>query len=443
MKQQRGQVLLLCLILTAIGAAALYFVFDSGRTVSARMRTVSAADTAAFSAASWRARVLNYNAYANRAIVAQEVAIAQAITLESWAYYFENFTDTMKNFSRVYPPAYSYARAVHELAEYSRQATEAAATAEIIARDARGYGYKTLLAQSQRVMHYTASDFGLSAIAQEVAGTGDKRIKAYVLPVATRHHRFVRQYQSDPDRQRLRQIVEASLDRFTAGSRDANFALPLPGGCMPLGGSLKDSLWQYKKRGGTRLAPGLDRWEAADTASIHVPVRKRFSRRCRSLEMYPMGWGASELSAGRARDEIIANPGGVNLNGIALEDAEDQMSDSQRRNHRGTGIARVFELNYEGLRNRRFPTSRVVVLAKLKRQDIRFARSLATDGTALTGEPVMPDGKMRAIGVAEVYFRRPPDTGRDGELASLYNPYWQVRLAAPTAREKQVAAHAP
>ena len=138
MKHQRGQVLVLCLILTTLGAAALYFLFDSGQTVSARMRTVSAADTAAYSAASWRARVMNYNAYANRAIVAQEVAIAQAITLESWAYYFENFTDTMKDFSRVYPPAYSYARAVYELAQYSRQATEAAAAAEVRCRWRRG-----------------------------------------------------------------------------------------------------------------------------------------------------------------------------------------------------------------------------------------------------------------------------------------------------------------
>lgn len=443
MNRQRGQVLLLCLIMAWLGVAALIFVFDSGQAVSAKSRTVTAADTAAFSAASWRARVLNYNAYSNRAIVAQEVAVAQAITLESWAYYFEHFTETMKDFSQIYPPAYSFARAVNELAQYSRQATEYAAIAEIIARDAPGYGYKTLLAQSQRVMHYTASDFGLSAIAQEVAGTGDNRIKAYVLPVGTRHKQFVHRYESDPDRQRMRKVVERSLDRFTAGSRDANFALPLPGGCLPLGGSVKDSLWQYKKRGGTKLAPGLDRWEAADTASIHVPVRKRFSRRCQSQELYPMGWGASELTTRSARDEILANPGGVEISAYALDNAEDDLSDSKRFNHRGTGIARVFDLNYERLQNKRFPRNRVVVLAKLKHDKIRFSRALTEDGTRLTGKPQLPRDQMRAVGVAEVYFRRPPGTGRNGELASLYNPYWQVRLATATRAEKTVAANAP
>ncbi len=48
------------------------------------MRLANAADATAWSIATLEARALNYDAYTNRAIVANEVAIAQAISLISW-----------------------------------------------------------------------------------------------------------------------------------------------------------------------------------------------------------------------------------------------------------------------------------------------------------------------------------------------------------------------
>lgn len=445
MKRQRGQVLLLCLILALVGSAAMFFVFDAGQIVSAKSRTVTAADTAAFSAASWRARVLNYNAYSNRAIIAQEVAVAQAITLESWAYYFENFTATVEKSSWIYPPIQPIAEAIAEAAELNRKLAQATAATEISIRDAPGYGYKTLLAQSQRVMHYTASGFGLSAIAQEVAGTGDSRIKAYVLPISSRHRNFVKRYESDPDRQRIKKLVERSLDKFTAGSRDANFNMLLPSAC-PIG-STEDRFMHYKKRGGTRLAPGLDRWEAADTGSVQSSVLSRGifggGKKCKPMLDIPVGWGSAQMAVNQAQNEIISNPGEVEINPAAFDYAEDLLADSDRPEHRGTGIARVYDLNYEGLKNKRFPKSRVVVLTKLKLNKVWLARRLVQGGRRLTSQPKVSNDEIRAVAVAEVYFKRPPGHGSTAEYASLYNPFWQVRLSSATQAEKLVASHAP
>lgn len=439
---QRGQVLVLCLLLTVVGAAALLFVFDSGQIVSAKTRALVAADTAAYSAASWRARVLNYNAYSNRAIVAQEVAVAQAITLESWANYFEAFTESIETLSRIYPPVYTYAKAAAEAANYSRLATQYAAALEIRLRDAPTVGYKSMLTYSQHIMHYSASDFGLSAIAQEVAGTGDHRIKAYVLPIGTKHKNFIKHYENDPDRQRLRRVVERSLDRFTAGSRDANLSLGVPAACAVPGDPPHEATWHYRKRGGTKLAPGLDRWEAADTGSVQASRISRRTGRCYPLELYPMGWGGAEVPVAGQEDDILDNPGGVAINGRALSNAVDGMSDSERPDHQGTGIARVFDLNYDELSNKRFPTSRVVVLTKLKASRIRLASALMPEGKRLKVKPALPRDEVRALGVAEVYFQRPPSAPARQEYASLYNPFWQVRLANATTAEKAAAANA-
>ena len=36
---------------------------------------------------------------------------------------------------------------------------------------------------------------------------------------------------------------------------------------------------------------------------------------------------------------------------------------------------------------------------------------------------------MHAVSMVEVYYRN-PNTGRQAELGSLFQPYWQVRLSA-------------
>ncbi len=76
-RRQRGQALVLALVLMFAGLLGLFFMFSTGQVSASRQRLTNAADAAAYSAALWRARVLNFHAYANRAIVAQEAAVAR------------------------------------------------------------------------------------------------------------------------------------------------------------------------------------------------------------------------------------------------------------------------------------------------------------------------------------------------------------------------------
>ena len=51
-------------------------------------------------------------------------------------------------------------------------------------------------------------------------------------------------------------------------------------------------------------------------------------------------------------------------------------------------------------------------------------------------------GRMTAVATAEVYFRRPPQALERIEYASLYSPYWQVRLVETPVAWRLLVAEA-
>ena len=99
--RQHGQALVLGLFLVFATLAVLLLMFNTGRVVDEKMRLTNAADATAWSVATLEARALNYDAYTNRAIVANEVAIAQAISLISWMHYFETAVENAPNLNQV------------------------------------------------------------------------------------------------------------------------------------------------------------------------------------------------------------------------------------------------------------------------------------------------------------------------------------------------------
>ena len=86
--RQHGQILPLAVICLFIASLLYYYAVSSGHLVDEKIRITNAADAAAYSAATVEARALNFSAYANRAIIANQVALAQALSLASWTNYF-------------------------------------------------------------------------------------------------------------------------------------------------------------------------------------------------------------------------------------------------------------------------------------------------------------------------------------------------------------------
>jgi hypothetical protein len=78
---------------------SLGFLYKAGRLTSDKMELQNAADAAAYSIALTEARDLNFAAYINRAMVANEVAIGQLVGLASWAFHWYSIGDFLRYYN--------------------------------------------------------------------------------------------------------------------------------------------------------------------------------------------------------------------------------------------------------------------------------------------------------------------------------------------------------
>ena len=420
---QAGQVLILGLALLVAGGLGLHLLFSAGQALAAKRRLVDTADAAAWSAAVWRARVLNYHAYANRALIANEVAIAQATTLLAWSKYFETLTRNAARLAQAFPPAQALLVASAEAALLARQSAELAAEIDIAARGAEDLGYRALLARSQDILQATTLGFGVSMVAAEVARATHPSQFAWVLPDVSGRWAAASRRADDPgSRQRFAALVRDSLDPFTAGPRSKNIGVIVP--CVPIP--------MIRKRGGTALSDDLLRWEALDTLSLHTSRPRLIG--CRQSEIVPLGWGAAAAGpAGQTRDADIPGAGD---NPAARQWAMGEVTAIERY----SGLSSPMELDEDSLGGERLPVFQLAVMVRRAAQSLptSMQKDLA-EGALLPPDRFPGSGAIWALSAAELYFKRPVSASERVEYASLYNPYWHVRLAAPSAAQRSLA----
>lgn len=83
--RQRGQALVFATITMAVVLLALLVMVSSGQLATEKMRLQDTGDAAAYSGALLVSRDYNFSAYTNRAMVANQVAVAQWVGMTSWA----------------------------------------------------------------------------------------------------------------------------------------------------------------------------------------------------------------------------------------------------------------------------------------------------------------------------------------------------------------------
>jgi hypothetical protein len=415
-------VLALLLMLLAALLGSLLFVFNSGQIVAAKLRLVGAADAAAYSAAQSQARALNFQAYMNRAVVANEVAIAQLVSLRSWSGYMDQALQEASVIGSLVPPLAgplrSLARGWDSIDRGLQRALpplEAATSAwnvEVLARaefvaDAQA----TVLADglAQDVAFDNVPALGASTVGREFTAGNALRWRNFTAG----HGR------SGDERVRLREVVMDSRDGF---SRARDWTLGLP------------PLLTLRKRGGTDLI-GYESWRGMDTLALRVSALF-------GTHEQPLAWHAAE-------DRRQPEPGRGDHGG------------SYRDNPRSSRYAArdlVARNGYRGL-----PSYRDVRLGPNRSQaPLRYDVELRQDGgTIATSDVIMggaatvvpnenpkiavpayQSGAAYALSAAQVDFRRPVGRAdRRPELGSLFNPYWQARLA-PVTRSQRLAAAA-
>lgn len=428
-RRAAGQVLPAAIFVLLAGCAFLYWTVNSGQMVVEKMRLTNAADAAAYSAGIVQARALNYDAYINRAVVANEIAVAQALTIASWSDYFSDLScnlsplDSAVSNTAPAPGNQEEADRLGLLAAFAAGNTWAAmwtsnAVCEgvvnatqtvntLVGPVATVFGVAAqALAATQHLLHagLSAPTVAMSSdAAQRVVSDMDPNMRADVLVSSlTELHSFVRAY-ADDDRDRLMDVVHRSRDPFTA-RRAWTIGMPATG--------------QMRRTGGTYLADP-DSWVATDSL-----VHEQVSRRLRSSTT-TIATGDVALSLqGQPRSESTLQTysfGG----GFAGLPAVHDLSDLS-----------VSEDAY----GPRFGVS--VLVSK------PLSATLTSGGAA----QARPSGRLAAFNApgardrvtalsrAEVLFERPPRADGRREYASLYQPYWQVRLVRPTDADRIEAA---
>ncbi|WP_454694046.1 pilus assembly protein TadG-related protein [Achromobacter aegrifaciens] len=461
---QRGQTLVLGLLMVAVGGISLVVLYNLGQTVGARQRLTHAADAAAYSGALEQARTLNALAYINRTQIAHQVAMAHLVTLGASAQYARTM---QSQHNRRNPPAGLITMLFGPDVGMAYQAARAVPDAE--QRLAAAFG------EHDRVVHQVLEAAAASAVAGLAASRG--RIMNKVLSanlsddvpapgVDGAHARgaslrlltdgwpdYVGRRQAMRDAG-LRPAVEQAAQRYGFLNR-RSVTRRNPWMVHPLCPLHRHEL---RRRGSTWLGPD-GRWGALDTQSYHALRFNRW-RGCYFRE-YAMGWGTAQGQKIKAPEglEYVDEPPldfsdqdfwrwvELSTNWDLLNDISNPMAnsyamaDAQRWRGRGLPAYRDIALSRSG------DPLRFAVAVRLAGSTLK-----TTDAESAVRSPVGrfryaalgPEDAVTVTSAAETYFARPERRvdGRD-ELATLFRPYWQARLSAVTADEATQAKGMP
>jgi len=463
MPRMRGQSLVLGMLLLAGGAMVWIHLYNGTQVVAARSRLTHAADAVAYSGALLQARTLNMHAYINRAQVAHQIAMGHLATLASWA----QFGDAEgRQAMRFNPPAtligmlfggqhgtaYAAARQAIGLgasaqesgvlaqayAEHDRTVHDvlAATSDALVASLARTRlaGMRQVLAANFRSpghMHETVESV-LSKAGLTLSVSDDDTANRPVL-------RAARQGEG------LRALIDDAVGRYgflQPRHHAARNAWPVSARCPALRHELR-------RRGRTTLnADGV--WQSGDTQSFQA-LRSNKWIGCYYRE-YPMGWGLEypgHLAYPDGYDHAVRPPDDFSrqvfwrwvrtqtnwdlLGGHATPLADSHaLKDAVRWPSRG--------LPAYGWLGSQAASRGMTLSVTLRQQANVLATTDAASQVRIGPGPFAYKGldagqAVTVVSAAQTYFVR-PDGRADGraELASLFHPYWQARLAPPPKR---------
>lgn len=427
--QQSGQALVYGLFMLMAGMAALYFLFNVGQLTQEKTKLVNTSDAVAYSAGIMHARAMNYVAYTNRALVADEVAIAQSVSLASWGKYLvehghnamalgcnpENYyvsEPALELMVRYAPICFILGSAAQE-GTSSELAVQGALGGLVVVAEAS----KKILETSQRLVK-SGLRSERQAVMQEVANANyanDGGVTVEFWPPMRDTFEgvggepaFMKEY-SGEDRGRMRELELGIVnkDGFTPTRSWSDRAMMFS--CVFDGTYFNE----VKRSGGTQLI-GFDEWRAADQASYHRWHLNRPKFRIPSCKE-----AASSLGKGSQR---------ASTDGVKNVDSD---------NWEYSGVPSYFDLSEEALAKVDPRVQFVIRVFRDRgqtrtsdgRSAIRTTPRLNHYGNGVGQDARSGNRAYVSLAASETFFQRPTDRS-DGkkELASLFNPYWQTHL---------------
>ncbi len=477
-KRQRGHATILTAILFVIVGLTVTGMYNVGQQTVNKVRVQTVSDAAAQSVATIVARDLNFKAYTNRAMVANQVAIAQMVGLASWAKMLDHATT---NFGYI-ADALSWIPVVGEIliamaevlqagSEIIDEAISNAApiviTALEVLIDALSVGQLTFhlatvdmaRATFGEVVQRSDGDIDTAALASNgvfwgsFVNTWNGKQERYQAQQASNFSTDARENRARMEE--FRSITERSVDRFTSG-RSYNW--------LPAMGPWPVIQVRMRKYGGAELMPGTDssnrqnyNWTAMDSVGFEYRTCCTWTGGWKSWkEMLPFGWGAAHALVGNNR--YFNYRGYRNSSGaygrrwgngtwelpMTTNVGAAQYGSNNLTNTRG--LRPFYDLKQRGF-VRDDDLSIQVLLLKRSDKLKTWNRSLAAANQQVQPsfdveeKGGMAGNTMATLGKAGVYFSRAPWARADGmrEYGNMYNPYWQVHLLPSTNAERTAA----
>lgn len=392
-KAQSGQVVPVALLGVLISSAVLVLMFNTGQKITEKSRITNAADAAAYSGAVWTARHLNFLAYTNRAMVANHAAVGHFVSYVSWTRYVHDSIDYIDRVTQWIPIVGQYIDIAEQIAEQVRELAENSAEMAVPAIDLWNANFRAAQAEAQaslaldnlnELMQATARTYDpeirlndrgeLSRMPEELRVLIEGQLLAQLASVPT----FVQRYTATDDRGSVGELIEASLQ----ANDDIERWIPGERGWQETG-----LAFRLRKQGTTdhtQSAQGAE-WRARD--QLQYRTRRLF------------GWSRWR----RIGDEV------------------------------STASASEFDSNYSGV-----PayynvagapgdrSLRVVAIATKRQARVATADLLGMESSTVP---------ISAVAFARIEFKRPRGNAfpalapNEREVANLFNPFWEARLA--------------
>ena len=443
---QRGQALIYGMFMIVASVVALFFLFNTGQLSQEKTRLVNTADAVAYSAGVMDARTLNFLAYTNRAMLANTVAIAQLVSLSSWAAYMDQLSSGVQDgwYTEYIPAIPAWVTAEYS-GSYINEYLNESGLLEQLANQSDESFIKSVLVNAQAVA-YNGLVVARPGVMNDVAEAnyrddGTVAVES-LLSSTTNFNDFVSAYSGD-DRTRFAEVAVASAksDGFVKSRSWVLFA-NWTDGCPYL-------LDWIVRTGGTDLI-GFDEWKAMDVLSEY-----------QWHEVYDVCFFV-EQPAGYAQN-VAADNEASDTNWSRYDSARTRnpsasyLASNNSKDWGYSGLPKFYDLSEEyldkddprlrhavGLKRKiaETRTSEGVALVRNSGADNRLAKGLNN----YKAEPADGDS-MVAAAAAEVYFDRGSDNpygsgkfGKPKEIGSLFNPFWQVHLVTPTAAERAAAS---
>jgi hypothetical protein len=484
-RQQPGQALAFSLVFTAATALVCLMLYNSSMLATTKTQLQNAADAAAYSAGVMLARDHNFSAYTNRAMVANQVAVAQLVSLKSY------LDDAAATHDRMQGPAHmaqsSLVPAFKPLWSVALNApVDSVNNAYGNMAPAAVKGLDDLIAafQTGQEAYHQLTAVNVLLVANEVARRNDPKAAitrgvfagTTLLQVNAWRDDYTRRYRANdaaaPAGRFADTVVDAaSTDKFI---RDRHSTLAALWASMPTEAACPAMLpiwtdYHFNHRGGTLLSADKKRWLALDATQGDGFVTCLIEDPVLPLPFYyplladgPGGAAGAAAGAGSGYDATggyANNPAEARAYGKALTDADTSTPAGIRYvkgpgatmdsggglqdYYRDVGDLAGAPANQSAALNG--GSAPVTIEVEHKDADIRTASRVLGEAAANVRLPTaMKGATMRVLASAHAYFFRPAREGgmftktgwqrADGktEMANLFNPYWQAQLVDRT-----------